>query len=124
MTAPAPPDQTVWWDPAATAAAALAVLRLDVGDVDAARVAQLVPVAGARINDVLDRTADDPVTAPPPAPLAEAIVAVTVELYRGKDSPPSSVDGLIAASWRPPSVDPVAGVRAMITPYRRRFGIG
>lgn len=124
MMAPAPPDQTVWWDPAAVTAAALAVLRLTAGDVDADRVAALVPAAGARINDVLDRDADNPVPTPAPAPLVDAIVHVVVELYRAKDAPPSSVDGLIASAWRPPTVDPVAGVRAMIAPYKQRFGIG
>lgn len=124
MTAPTAPDQTVWWDTPATLARALDVLRLDSGDVDAGRVATLVLAAGARINDVLDRCPDNPVPVPPPAPLADAIVQVTVELYRNKDAPPSSIDGLIAQSWRAPSVDPVAGVRAMILPYKQRFGIG
>lgn len=120
--APAPPDQTVWWDEPATVAAVLDVLRLDEADPDAARVVGLVAAAGARINDVLDRV--DPLPSPPPAPLANAIVTVTVELYRAKDAPPSSIDGLVAASWRPPTVDPVAAVRAMLLPYKQRFGVG
>lgn len=124
-----PPDQTVWWDVDTVTEAVLDVLRLESGDVDDGRVRGLVPVAGARINDVLDRPDTDPVvvdvvTGTAPAPLVAAIVAVTVELYRQKDAPPTSVDGLIASAWRPPSVDPVASVRAMITPYRRRWGVG
>lgn len=117
------PDQTVWWDAPAVAASALAVLRLDETDVDADRVAGLVPAAGAQVNNYLDRTAADPVPTPPPDDLADALVQVVVELYRRKDAPPSSVDALLASSWRAPSLDPLAGVRACLLRYKRRWGI-
>lgn len=117
------PDQTVWWDTAATAAAALAVLRLEAGDVDADRVAELVDAAGVQVNNYLDRTGDDPVPAPPPADLADALTQIVVELYRRKDAPPSSIDGLIASSWRAPSLDPLAGVRSVLRRYKGRFGV-
>lgn len=119
-----PPDQTVWWNGPAIAAAVMDVLRLDTGDVDEARVAELVIVGGQRINDYLDRPDTDPVVTPAPLVLDEALIQVTLELYRAKDAPPSSVDGLLAASWRPPSIDPLTGVRNMLRPYKRRFGIG
>lgn len=124
MTAQAPPDQTVWWDAAVVAADARAVLRLDGSDVDAGRIDELVAAAGGRINDYLDRPATSPAPTPVPAVLSDAIVRVVVEMYRGKDAPPTSVDGLIAASWRPPSIDPLAGVRAQLSPYKRRWGVG
>ena len=118
------PDDTVWLDAAAVTDAVLDVLRLAGDDVDADRIADLVPAAGARINDYLDRPDTDPVPAPPPAPLVDAINQVVLELYQRKSAPPSSVDALVAASWRPPSVDPLAAVRAQLSPYKRRRGIG
>ena len=125
MTDVAPPDTTVWWDPVAVQADALAVLRLADTDVDADRIADLVAVAGAAINDYLDRPADAPVPPVPAAPavLVDAIVQVVVELYRRKDSPPSSVEGMLASAWRPASIDALAAVRPLIRPYKARHGI-
>lgn len=121
-----PPVQTEWWDPDEVAGRVLVVLGLDADDPLADRIDELIPAAGARINDYLDRRADDPVPAAPAAPpvLVDSLVQVVVELYRRKDAPPSSVDGLLAGAWRPPSTDPIAGVRAAIAPYKRRWGIG
>lgn len=121
MTTVAPPLYDVWWDDAATVAAALDQLRLGGSDIDAARVAGLVAPAGARLNAYMDRTT--PVPTPAPPELAYAIVQVVVELYRNKDAPPASVDGLIASAWRPASIDPLAGVRNMIAPWRERLGL-
>ena len=116
------PDRTVWWDAAAVTAAALDQLRLGGSDVDAGRVAALVAPAGQSINDYLDRC--DPVPVVPPATLDYAITQVVVELYRHKDAPPASIDGMMFASWRPGSVDPLSGVRSMLRPYKSRFGVG
>ena len=122
----APPDQSVWWDVDEIVDAALVMLGVAADDPLADRLAELVPAAGQRINDYLDRPADAPVPAGPdaPAPLVDALVQVVVELYRRKDAPPSSVDAMLAGAWRPQSIDPLTGVRAMIAPYRRRWGIG
>lgn len=127
MMTVAPPDQTVWWDAASTTADALDQLRLEAADVDADRVAALVPKAGAAINDYLDVDPYAPVIWPagdPPAPLVDAITQVTVELYRRKDAPTATADGMMLTAWRPASFDVLAGVRAQIRPYKRRFGIG
>lgn len=119
------PDVSVWWDPAAVTAAALDVLRLTDVDVDADRVGGHVATAGQAVNQGLDR---DPVdaftTQTAPVQLVDALVQVVVELYRRKDSPPTSVDGMLAGAWRPQSIDPLAGVRALIAPFRTRRGIG
>jgi hypothetical protein len=123
----APPDQTEWWDADATTTAALEQLRLEAVDVDAVRVAELVPTAGAAINDYLDVDPYADVIWPgvdPPAPLADAVVQVVVELYRRKDAPASTADGMMLTAWRPASFDVLAGVRALIRPYKRRFGVG
>jgi hypothetical protein len=119
------PDVSVWWDVDVVAAAALAQLRLTDGDVDASRVADAVDPAGQSINQYLDRDpadAYDPTTAP--AQVQDAVVQVTVELYRRKDAPPASIDGMLAGAWRPQSVDALAGVRAQLAPFRARRGIG
>lgn len=123
MTACAP-DQTAWWDVAAITDRVLVVLGLAPDDPLVDVVDDLIPAAGNRINDYLDRPASDPITDPVPAVLEDSLVQVTVELYRRKDAPPSSVEGLLGATWRPPSIDPLAGVRAAITPYKRRWGFG
>jgi hypothetical protein len=119
------PDVSVWWDAATVSAAALAQLRLTDGDVDAGRVVSAVDPAGQRINQYLDRDpADAYTTATAPAQLQDDIVQVTVELYRRKDAPPTSIDGMLAGSWRPQSVDPLAGVRSSLDKFRTRRGIG
>lgn len=119
------PDVTVWWHAATVTAAALAQLRLTDGDVDAGRVASAVGPAGQAINQYLDRDPADAYTdATAPDQLQDAIVQVTVELYRRKDAPPTSIDGMLAGSWRPQSSDPLAGVRSMLAPFRTRRGIG
>ena len=120
-----PPDVSVWWDAQAVASAALAQLRLVDGDVDAGRVGTAVDPAGQAINQYLDRDpADAYTTATAPPQLTDAIVQVVVELYRRKDAPASSVDGMMLAAWRPATLNPVAGVRYLIDPFRARRGIG
>jgi hypothetical protein len=119
------PDVSVWWDAAAVASAALAQLRLEAGDVDAGRVVSAVDPAGQAINQYLDRDPADAYTvATAPPQLQDAVVQVTVELYRRKDAPPTSIDGMLAGAWRPASIDPLSGVRSLIAPFRARRGIG
>lgn len=119
-----PPDQSVWWDPAAVTAAALKQLRLTEGDVDQARVAGYVPVAGYLANEWQDRdSVANPVPDPVPPPWTDALVQVVVELYRRKDAPPVSLDGALLGAWRPPSTDPLAGVYAMFRGAKRRWGL-
>lgn len=118
------PDVSVWWDATAVAADVLARLRLAGGDIDAEWITALIAPAGQAINQRLDRDPADAFTVDTaPAQLHVAIVQVVLELYRDKDAPPSSVDGMIAAAWRPPSIDPTLGVRYLIDPYRTRRGV-
>lgn len=119
------PDVTVWWDATATTAAALAMLRLTDGDVDAARVAADVDPAGQTINQRLDRDPADAYTAATaPVQLQKAIVLVVVNMYRGKDQPAASIDGMILGTVPPSTVDPLAGARHLIDPFRARRGMG
>jgi hypothetical protein len=119
------PDVTVWWDATAVTAAALAMLRLTDGDVDAARVAGDVDPAGQTINQRLDRDPVDAYTAATaPVQLQKAIVLVVVNMYRGKDQPASSIDGMILGTVPPSYVDPLAGARHLIDPFRARRGMG
>lgn len=122
MPAPTPPDQTAWWDAAAVKAGALAVLRLTEGDPDDQRIADLVPVAGWLINDKLDRAAPPP-AGPVPAPLDQAMVMATVVLYRGKDAPATTIDGLLAGTLSPSAADAVAAVWPLIRGSKQRFGV-
>ena len=118
----APPDVSVWWDEATVAAAALDQLRLTVGDVDAGRVQSSVDPAGQIINQRLDRTdAYTAATAPPQ--LQQAIVIVVINLYRAKDQPAASIDGMLLGSVPQSYVDPLAGARALIDPFRQRRGV-
>ena len=115
-----PPDQTAWWDVAETAASALAQLRLESTDVDATLIEELVPVAGERINNRLDRTAP-PVT-PVPASWSQALVRAVMALYRAKASPPSDPDLSLSLGYTP--ADPLAEVWPLLAPSRERWGVG
>lgn len=124
MTVVVPPDQTVWWDDAATTTAVLAQLRLTDTDVDADRIGELVSAAGAAINTFLDRP---DVTPPAPLPLLQAALEqVTIELYRRKDAgagnPTDYSIGAVVS--RLGAVDPLGEVRAQLLPYKRRWGVG
>jgi hypothetical protein len=119
------PDVTVWWDATTATRAALATLRLTDGDVDAGRVAALADPAGQIINQRLDRDPVDAFTAATaPAQLHLAIVLVIVNLYRAKDQPAASIDGMMLGSVPPTYVDPLAGARTLIDPFRARRGVG
>jgi hypothetical protein len=101
---------------------ALAVLRLDIGDPDAERINDLVPVACALCEQELDADVA-PLTVP--EPVHTAAVHVTVELYRRKDAPFGVTD-----AWSTDGVpvrissDPLRGARRMLWPYKARFGLG
>jgi hypothetical protein len=117
-------DTTEWWDVDTTKAAVLDILRLGDGDIDEQRIVWLVPVAGQMINQWMDRPAG--VQAPDWAlyPLQTAIETVTVSLYRDKDAPPTTIDGLLAGSMRPAGLDPLIEVRAKMRGAKQRWGIG
>ncbi|HET9665680.1 MAG TPA: hypothetical protein VFP09_02945 [Desertimonas sp.] len=114
-----PPDASEWWDVPSTTGDALAILRLTDVDVDAARIAALVPVAGQLINQFLDQPSPGAVIADP---VVQALTYAVVELYRQKDSPPSTADDFGLSPGHVPA-DPLQPVRAMLAPYRRRWGL-
>ena len=111
-----------WYDPAGTVAAVLAILRLEDGDIDEARIASLVPVAAERIEAFLDRV--DPIPGPPPSPaLQEALEEVTVDLYRLPTGGAAELAGL-AVPVAALVYDPISRVRALLLPAKQRFGVG
>ena len=115
-----PSDTSVWWDVDGTTGDVLAILRLSDVDVDAARIRALVPVAGQLINQFLAATVAPAGTMPDP--VVHALTYATVELYRQKDSPPAGADDFGLSPGYVPA-DPLQPVRAMLAPYRSRFGV-
>ena len=123
VTDVAPPATGVWYDPAATLAAVLAILRLEQADVDETRLAALIPAAAFLIDDHLDRTVA--ILGPPPAPgVQAALEQVTVVMYRTKDV------GATGSSWLPADVaerfaqsDPITDVLGQLLPFKQRFGV-
>jgi hypothetical protein len=100
---------------------ALAILRLDPADVDAARIEQAALVAIDLATQQLD-FADVPVALS--VAVTDAVVTLTVELYRRKDAPFGvtdswSVDGAVLRL----SSDVFRGVRSQLAKYRDRWGV-
>jgi hypothetical protein len=117
VTDVAAPDATVWWDVADIAAAARQILRLTAGDVDAARIEDLVPAQGQRLNAYLDRV--DPAAADDPA-LRQALVDMTVAAY--KAAAPASPDLAFGVGY--PPADPFTQVRGQVAAGKQRWGVG
>lgn len=115
------PDLSVWWDVDAVAGAALEILRLTASDVDADRIADLVPVAGQRINYLADRRG--PLAAADvPVDLERDLIDLVVALYRDKDTPPASPDLAFGLGYR--AADPMSSVRGAVLAHKERFPIG
>jgi hypothetical protein len=107
-----PPDTAVWYDPADILAEALARLRLTDADVDADRIATLIPVAARSMDFEMDRPIAPP--GPPPAPeLREALVLRVIDLHQIKA--PTANTGFGA----PPPFD---ASRDLIAPHKQRWG--
>lgn len=121
-TFPSPPASAVWYDLTTVVTAVLAQLRLNDTDVDATLLATLVPAAANLIDAYVDR--ETPLPGPPPPPVLQHVLEqVTVELYRNKDVPPVSVDGMMAGVWRPGMADPLAMARSALGAYKQRQGL-
>ena len=121
MTDVAAPAVNVW-DVAAITAAALAVLRLDPADADAARVGDAAVQAVEQIDQFLDQSV--PINATAVQSLVGGAVDLTVSLYRRKDAGTG-----IAASYTPGGTaavdtDPLAKVALMVLAWKDRFGVG
>lgn len=116
-----------WRDDDQAAADALGVLKLSPTGPDAALMLDYAAEAGDLICLELDRLDPIPDIEPgvPPPPLRGAHRDVTVTLWRRKDAP----DGVVNA-WSTDvipvdiSADPLAGVRARITPFKGGWGVG
>jgi hypothetical protein len=110
------------WDVAAITAAALAVLRLDPGDVDAGRVAAGAEEATMRIDLELD--AVDPVDTTG-NPLYEGpATSLAVTLYRDKDFATGVSSSFTPDRYEPVGGDPAARVRKSLVKLKVRFGCG
>jgi len=103
----------MWYDTEATIAAVLEMLRLQGGDIDEVRIADLVPVAAARIEAHIDGPVPDPVDSPL---YQEALQLLTVDWYL---HPQSGTD-----QFGVPYDDPVRAVRGILVPVKQRFGVG
>jgi hypothetical protein len=113
-----------WADPADIAAKALAVMRLDPADVDAARVESAAVSAMQLVDDYMDR-ADDPLVLPTPQPVEDATVQVTIELFRRKDAPFGVLNTWSESDVGPVRIgtDPMKGVEMLLAPYAHRYGV-
>jgi hypothetical protein len=117
-----------WADPAAIAAAAIAAMRLPAGDPDIPRVEPLAEAALMLIDGYLGNpllgTPEVPVT---PAPIIDAAILVTVELYRRKDAAFGVLNAYSGSDFGPVriSTDWLKGVESTLHPYMRdSFGVG
>ena len=125
-----PPGYAVptWGDPAVIAAAAAAILDLAPGDaalpeVEAAATSALFLVDGYLGEP--EPAWPDPTEAP--APVIEATVLVTVELYRRRDTTFGVLNTWAGSDFGPVrvSTDWLKGVESLLHPYMRdSFGVG
>jgi hypothetical protein len=113
VTVPAPPDQSEWWDVAATKAVVLSRLRLAEIDVDTARIDELIPTAGRMINDYLD--SPDPLVAN--AAMATALEELVVALYMPRATELDYRTGRVTLS------DPLRGVIPLLRSSKQRWGV-
>jgi len=114
-----------WIDATQVLADVLDVLRLPSTDDDADRIEQLIPTAADRIRAFIDRDDDPLPDAPPMHPLIRtSMTNAVIEMYRRKDAP----FGVLNA-WSPDEVavrittDPLRGVRGLLLPLKKKFGV-
>ena len=118
----------MWGNPVTIAAAALAILDLPVGDPATPQVEQAATVALYLVDGYLgapEPSWPDPTTAP--APVTEATVLVTVELFRRKDATFGVLNTWSSADFGPVrvSTDWLKGVESLLHPYMRdSYGVG
>jgi len=118
------PPATNPWDVADVAARALAVLRLDPADADAARIDAAALAAVALVDAELDMVTPYASAAVIPAPVLDAAVNLTVEGYRRKDAPFGLTDSWSAdGAFLRLSSDVLKGVRSQLGPYVERRGV-
>jgi hypothetical protein len=117
-----------WGDPVTIAAAAMAILDLPAGDPAAPAVEAAATTALYLVDEYLgapEPAWSNPVVAP--APVTEATVLVTVEIYRRKDATFGVLNTWSGADFGPVrvSTDWLKGVESLLHPYMRdHFGVG
>lgn len=129
MTTPLPGyGVPVWGDPVVIAAAAMAILDLPTGDPATEQVEQAALVALELVDGYLgtpEPSWPDPTVAP--APVIEATVLVTVEIFRRKDTTFGVLNTWSSADFGPVrvSTDWLKGVESLLHPYMRdSYGVG
>lgn len=120
MTNVAAPAVNIW-DQAAIVADALAVLRLDAADVDAERIEVAATEATEQIDAELDRV--DVLDTTLVVSLHGAAVDLTVSLYRRKDAGTGMAATYTSGGTAAVDVDPLAKVRLMVLPWKKRWGL-
>lgn len=124
MTVTVSPPAVNPWDVTQVAERALDVLRLDPADMDAARIERKAAEAVALIDAELDLVLPYPTVSAIPAPVVEAAVNLTVELYRRKDAPGGITDSWTSdGSFLRLSADVMKGARSELAPYKGRRGL-
>lgn len=117
-----------WGDPVTVAAAAMARLDLPAGDPAAPQVEAAATVALLLVDEYLgtpEPAWPDPTAAP--APVTEATVQVTVEIYRRKDATFGVLNTWASADFGPVrvSTDWLKSVESLLHPYMRdHYGVG
>ena len=112
------PNQSVWWDVAEIVAEVKRELRLRPlpdPDLDDARWADLVDVAGGMINTHLDRV--NPAQSPVPSGWTMALIKLVIELG---NSGVTMSDGTVASYT---SDDPMQAVIPLLRGSKSRFGV-
>jgi hypothetical protein len=112
----------VWYDPAATLAAVLATLRLQSGDVDADRIADIIPAAAAIIEQWADRV--DPLPGPPPpADLQQGLEIVTIAVYHQAALVATIGGGVSSLTGSSTPFDPLADAYTLLAPYKQQWAV-
>jgi hypothetical protein len=117
----APPAANTW-DTTAITAAALAVLRMSAGDVDAGRVGDAAVEATRRLDLEID--AVDPIDTTADVLYEGPATSLAVALYRDKDFATGINASFTPDRYEPVGGDPTARVRASIVKLKKRFGCG
>lgn len=121
-------DVPAWGNPTAIAAAAMGVLDLQPGDPAQPQVENAATVALLLVDEYLgtpDIAWPDPTKAP--APVLEATVLATVELYRRKDATFGVLNTWSSADFGPVRIgsDWLKAVESLLHPYMRdHYGVG
>jgi hypothetical protein len=111
-----------WYDPAATLAAVLATLRLQSGDVDADRIADIIPAVAAAIEQWCDRVEVLP-GPPAPADLQQGLEGGTIAQYQQEALVATIGGGVSSVTGATAPFDPLADVYVLLVPYKQQWAV-